>query len=279
MVGEPVELRPGVSRLTAPNPGVMTGPGTNTYLIGRAALAVIDPGPLDDGHLDAIERAVPPRARIAWVLVTHHHRDHAPSARRLCERSGAELVAFGHPEDVDPDVAVSDGFALNGPDFALRALHTPGHASDHVCWLLEADSMLFSGDHVMQGSTVVIRPPDGDMALYLAQLQRLADLSPPLRSIAPGHGRLIGDPGSVITSIIRHRLEREHRVLRVLAEVGPATLDELLAHVYDDVDEQRIPIARHSLRAHLDKLVRDKRAGVLGEAEGGGARWMAVGDR
>jgi glyoxylase-like metal-dependent hydrolase (beta-lactamase superfamily II) len=262
--GEPMTIMSGVLRLTASNPGIMTGPGTNTYLVGGARRAVIDPGPLAPDHLDKIVGAVPDGCSIGWVLVTHHHRDHAPAARALCERSGAELVAFGHAEGVDPDRSVTDGFVLQGPDFSLRALHTPGHASDHLCWLHEEHSMLFSGDHVMQGSTVVIRPPDGNMAVYLQSLERLLALEPPLRSIAPGHGRVIGDPGAVITSILRHRLEREERVLAALRGAGRTTVDELLPTVYDDVDEKLIPVARHSLWAHLQKLGLDGHARVLG---------------
>ncbi len=272
VVGEPVELRPGLLRLTAPNPGLMTGPGTNTYLLGARDVAIIDPGPVQDGHLDAVERAVPAGGRIRWVLVTHHHLDHAPAAPELCERTGAELVAFGHPEGVDPDIAVDDGLELAGPDFSLRALHTPGHASDHVCWLLGEHSMLFSGDHVMQGSTVVIKPPDGNMAVYLANLGRLLELSPPLAAIAPGHGRLIGNPARVIRSIIDHRLARERRVLAALGEAGPASVDDLLPLVYDDVDEQRIPVARHSLRAHLEKLASEGRVQCHGDGTDPGAR-------
>jgi glyoxylase-like metal-dependent hydrolase (beta-lactamase superfamily II) len=262
--GVPVEIAPGVVRLTASNPGIMTGPGTNSYLVGGERLAVIDPGPLIEDHLDAIVGAVLEGGTIGWVLVTHHHLDHAPAARALCERSGAELVAFGHAEGVDPDRAVTHGFVLQGPDFSLRALHTPGHASDHLCWLHEDHLMLFSGDHVMQGSTVVIRPPDGNMAVYLESLEQLLALEPPIRSIAPGHGRVIGDPAAVITSIIQHRLDREERVRTALRAVGRTTVDELLPSVYDDVDEKRLPIARNSLFAHLQKLVLDGEARVVG---------------
>jgi glyoxylase-like metal-dependent hydrolase (beta-lactamase superfamily II) len=265
--GEPVAVARGVLRLTAPNPSQMTGPGTNTYLVGSGRLAVIDPGPVLAEHLDAIERVAAERgASIGWIAVTHHHPDHAPGAPVLAERTGAPVVAFGHAEGVNPDLKAGDGFVLEGPGFALRALHTPGHASDHLCWLLEGEDLLFSGDHVMQGSTVVIRPPDANMAEYLATLDRLATLDPPLSTIAPGHGRLIGDPKAAIAAIVAHRLEREAQVAAALAaHGGPASLDDLLPVVYGDVTESLLPVARFSLWAHLQKLAVDGRALLLGE--------------
>ncbi|MGH9007275.1 MAG: MBL fold metallo-hydrolase [Acidimicrobiales bacterium] len=261
VVGEPVEVAEGVVRLTAANPGVMTGPGTNTYLVGSDELAVIDPGPELDGHLDGIERAARAAGgRIRWVLVTHHHPDHAPAARPLADRTGAQYLAHGHPEGVDPDRKVGGGFVLEGPGFRLRAVHTPGHASDHLCWMLEERSILFSGDHVMQGSTVVIKPPDANMTEYLGSLRGLLELDPPIAAIAPGHGSMIGDPAAVIDSIVRHRLAREEVVAAALAEAGPSTVAELMPRVYPDVDEKLEPVARGSLWAHLQKLAADCRA-------------------
>jgi glyoxylase-like metal-dependent hydrolase (beta-lactamase superfamily II) len=268
VAGEPVEVADRVVRVTATNPSIMTGPGTNTYLLGRSDVVVIDPGPVLDSHLDVIERAVADAGgTIRWIAVTHHHRDHAPGAVPLAERTGADLLAFGHPEGVDPDRPVGEGFVLAGPDFHLRALHTPGHASDHVCWLLEEESLLFSGDHVMQGSTVVIRPPDANMADYLANLTRLADLDPAIGTIAPGHGRLIGDPAGVIGSIVRHRLEREDLVAAALHDVGRGTVEDLLPSVYADVSGPLLAVARFSLWAHLQKLAADGRARLVEEDE------------
>ncbi|MGH9045977.1 MAG: MBL fold metallo-hydrolase [Acidimicrobiales bacterium] len=266
--GEPTRVAPSVVRLTAPNPGMMTGPGTNTYLVGTDEAVAIDPGPVIEGHLDAIEAwAEQTGARVRWVAVTHHHRDHAPAARMLAERTGAELLAYGHAEGVDPDRAVRDGFVLEGPDFVLRALHTPGHASDHLCWFLDEGSLLFSGDHVMQGSTVVIRPPDANMATYLANLERLLRLDPPIATIAPGHGRMIADPAAVVGSIIEHRLEREARVAAALASLGRGTVEDLLAPVYEDVAATLLPVARFSLWAHLEKLAIEGRARVVDRAD------------
>ena len=266
--GEPVAVADRVFRLTAPNPSDMTGPGTNTYLVGAREIVAIDPGPVIDGHLDAIEASVADAGgSIRWIAVTHHHLDHAPAAVALAERTGAELVAFGHAKGVAPDRLVGDGFVLDGPDFHLRALHTPGHASDHLCWLLEEEAMLFSGDHVMQGSTVVIGPPDGNMIEYLDNLDRLLHLDPPIAVIAPGHGRMIGDPAGVISSIVRHRLEREARIADALHELGRGTIDELLPGVYADVREALLPVARRSLWAHLQKLAVDGHARLADDDE------------
>ncbi len=259
----PVQVADGVLRVTAHNPSAMTGPGTNTYVVGTSELAVIDPGPATEEHLGAIERAATEAGgAVRWVTVTHHHLDHAPGAKPLAERTGAELLAHRHPQGVEPDTEVGDGFVLRGPGFALRALHTPGHASDHLCWLLEGQSLLFSGDHVMQGSTVVIRPPDGNMAEYLAELRRLLYLQPPVAAVAPGHGRMIGRPAEVIEAIIAHRLEREAIVAEALMAAGEAGLDDLLGPVYGDVAPSLLPVARFSLWAHIQKLALEGRARV-----------------
>lgn len=254
----PVALAPGVVRVTAPNPGMMTGPGTNSYLVGTAEVAVVDPGPDEASHVDALVEAG--AGRIRWIVVTHTHPDHAPAAATLAERTGAEVVGFGPRDGFAPDRQAGDGFELAGDDFCLRALHTPGHASNHLCWLLLGEQMLFSGDHVMQGSTVVIAPPDGDMAHYLQSLDRLLGLDPPLRCIAPGHGSLLTEPAAVVGGIIAHRLERERAVAEALATAGRATVDELVPTVYADVHEALHPVARYSLWAHLRKLAGDGRA-------------------
>jgi glyoxylase-like metal-dependent hydrolase (beta-lactamase superfamily II) len=278
--GRPDELAPGLVRLTAPNPGLMTGPGTNTYLVGRGQLAVIDPGPLDEGHLDAVQAlAARLGGSIAWVLATHHHPDHAPGANALAQRCGAEVLAFEARPSITPDRCIGEGFVLEGPDFSLHALHTPGHASDHLCWRLEGPEVLLSGDHVMHGSTVVIRPPDGDMSAYLDTLGRLLVCDPPLRAIAPGHGRLIDDPRAALEALIEHRLARQDMVAAALAAAGRATVDELLPEVYPDASEEQRPVAGFSLWAHLRRL------GFLGRAVSGAGpgaddldtRWTSTG--
>ena len=253
--GLAVSLSSVVVRATAPNPGVMTGAGTNTYLVGTDELVVIDPGPDDDGHRHALVDLG--AGRIRWIVVTHTHPDHAPGAAALAVRTGAQVLGFSERDGFVPSRAVGDGFELRGPGFVLRAVHTPGHASNHLCWLLVDADMLFSGDHVMQGSTVVIAPPDGDMAQYLASVRRLLAMDPPLVTIAPGHGSLIVDPAAALEGIIEHRLAREKAVADALADAGRATVDELLPTVYADVDEALHPVARYSLWAHLRKLDAD----------------------
>jgi glyoxylase-like metal-dependent hydrolase (beta-lactamase superfamily II) len=281
--GRVVDLAPGLGRLTAPNPSLMTGPGTNTYLVGTTDVAVIDPGPVLEAHTRSIVEAVAARGgTIRWVAVTHHHPDHAPGAAALAAAAGTEVIGYGPVGEFAPDRRVGEGWVLRGPDFSLRALHTPGHASDHLCWLLEGHELLFSGDHVMQGSTVVIHPPDGDMATYLASLRRLQGGGAGFASIAPGHGRLIANPDEVIAGIVEHRLGREEVVAAALAGLGSGTVDDLLASVYADVAAEALPVARYSLWAHLLKLAGDGRAlGAAGdgtdpEANGLDTTWRAT---
>lgn len=257
--GRADELAPGLIRLTAPNPGLMTGPGTNTYVVGAGdGLAVVDPGPDDEGHRRAILATAAGRGSIRWVLTTHTHPDHAPGAAPLAREVGARLVGYEARDGFVPDIVAGDGWALEGAGFRLQAVHTPGHAGNHLCWLLEPGRILLSGDHVMHGATVVIRPPDGDMGAYLASLRRVGDLD--LAAIAPGHGRLIGEPATVVEAIIAHRLEREAVVLRTLEASGGGTLDDLLPAVYADVAPTLLPVARASLWAHLRKLAAEGRA-------------------
>jgi glyoxylase-like metal-dependent hydrolase (beta-lactamase superfamily II) len=223
--------------------------------VGTDELVVIDPGPDDADHRHALVKLG--ATRIRWIVVTHTHPDHAPGAAALAVRTGAQVLGFSERDGFVPDRAVGDGFELRGAGFVLRAVHTPGHASNHLCWLLVEDRMLFSGDHVMQGSTVVIAPPDGDMAQYLASLRVLLAMVPPLATIAPGHGSLIVDPAAALEGIIEHRLGREKAVADALVRAGRATVDELLPTVYADVDEALHPVARYSLWAHLRKLDAD----------------------
>jgi glyoxylase-like metal-dependent hydrolase (beta-lactamase superfamily II) len=261
--GRPQAIVPGIRRIVAPNPGPLTGPGTNTYLVGEEEIAVIDPGPADPGHVEAIVAAG--GGRIAWVLVTHTHRDHSPAAALLRERTGALLVGRRGPEDgrqdrrFRPDAPAADGERVLLAGATLRCIATPGHASNHFCYLLEHDQVLFTGDHVLGHVSPVILPPDGDMSDYLDSLGRLRDL--PLAAIAPGHGPLLRQPAEVIDALIAHRLRREHKTQDTLRRVRRATLEELLPVVYDDVDPSLHELAGHSLLAHLLKLEREGRAG------------------
>ncbi len=261
--GDPVALGPGVYRLTAPNPGVMTGPGTNTYVLGEPGhYTVIDPGPDDDQHLERLLAFT--SGAVRQVLVTHTHRDHSPGARRLAHETGARLLGMPAPDGpaqdtgFSPDQVLWDGQQIATAVGTLNVLHTPGHASNHLCYLLLPQAMLFSGDHIMQGSTVVINPPDGDMMAYLESLVRLLDED--IRFIAPGHGFLIDQPHAVVDFLTTHRLARERKVVHALKTHGPASLNDLTPHAYDDVPTAIHGVASRSLLAHLIKLEADRRA-------------------
>jgi glyoxylase-like metal-dependent hydrolase (beta-lactamase superfamily II) len=263
--GELVRIHPRVRRITAPNPGMMTGPGTNTYLIGddTGDLAMVDPGPDIASHADLLIKHV--GARLRWIFCTHTHQDHSPASRAVRQATGARILGFGKvPADGRQDTLFSPDRALAHDDvvdcgmFKLRAIHTPGHASNHLCYLLEGAGLLFTGDHVMQGSTVVISPPDGDMHDYFASLNQLSRYD--ITAFAPGHGHVIDAPREEVAKIIAHRLKREQKVIDALVKAKVASLDELVPVVYDDVPPKLHVPARRSLHAHLLKLGRDGRA-------------------
>lgn len=259
------ELASGVRRVLAPNPGMMTGPGTNTYLLGGKEVAVLDPGPAIRAHVEAIQRAA--GGPIRWILVTHTHPDHSPAALPLAEATGASLLGRSAPpgetqdESFAPDRVLEDGDRFETEELSLTAVHTPGHASNHLCYLHEGLKWLFTGDHLMGGSTVLINPPDGNMKHYLESLARLKRLG--LAKLAPGHGELLDDPDRVIEWTIAHRLEREAKVVAALQEIDAATVAELVTTVYDDVEPRLHRIAQRSLLAHLIKLRDDGRAEEL----------------
>jgi glyoxylase-like metal-dependent hydrolase (beta-lactamase superfamily II) len=254
-------LSAGVRRIVAGNAGMMTGPGTNTYLLGSAQVAVLDPGPADAAHLTAILAAGV--GAIRWIVTTHTHPDHSPLAAELARRTGAEIIGLPPPGDgrqdltFKPDRLPGDGERLAVGDAPLTAIHTPGHASNCVCYWLEQERLLFTGDHVLDGVSPVILPPDGDMAAYLHSLDKLKSYD--FERIAPGHGGVM-DRGKRVLELLRaHRLAREDKVLRKVDELGPATLDALTPAVYDDVSPDRHRWARLTLEAHLIKLARDGR--------------------
>jgi len=267
--GTAVSLAAGVRRIVAPNAGLMTGPGTNTYLLGTREIAVLDPGPLHDEHLHAIMAAA--GGAVRWVIVTHTHRDHSPLAQVLAKQTGASLIGLAPPTDGRQDESFRadhsprDGEALVLGEIALTAIHTPGHASNCVCYLSPAARLLFTGDHVLEGVSPVILPPDGDMTAYLDSLRAL--LREDLQWLAPGHGFLIERPADAINRLIQHRLKREQKVVDALREGGPGEIATLLAKVYDDVPEIMHPVAQRSLTAHLLKLATE---GRTREVEG---RW------
>jgi glyoxylase-like metal-dependent hydrolase (beta-lactamase superfamily II) len=252
-----VPLGKGVARIVAGNAGMMTGPGTNTYLIGEQELAVIDPGPDDERHLQAILKEG--EGRIRWILTTHTHRDHSPLTARLKERTGAKVIGRRPPGDGRQDESFradhepKDGERLALEAMEVTAIHTPGHASNCVCYLFEAADMLFTGDHILEGVSPVILPPDGDMSAYFDSLDKLSAYR--FGQIAPGHGRVMQQAPKVISALRAHRQAREDKVLAKLKLLGSASLDSLVAPVYDDVPQDRHGWARLTLEAHLIKLV------------------------
>ncbi|MSQ70121.1 MAG: MBL fold metallo-hydrolase [Betaproteobacteria bacterium] len=284
--GASYEILPGVMtrlsdqvrRLTAPNPGFMTGPGTNSYLLGAGdEIAVIDPGPANDEHIERLledAKGAGGRGSIRWILVTHTHMDHSPAAALLRERTGAELLGMPPParENQDqsfrPDRVLAHGGRITVAGCTLRVIHTPGHASNQVCYLLENEKLLFTGDHIMQGSTVVINPPDGDMAVYLASLRLLQHED--LEWLAPGHGFLMNKPQEMVERLLIHRMDRENKVRAALNRLGGGTLEELVPVAYDDVPARVHPVASRSLLAHLIKLHAEGRVARQGE------HWAAV---
>ncbi len=282
------EVAPGVRRLTAPNPGLMTGPGTNTYLVGGVETVVVDPGPAHPAHTDAIVAAAGRQGPVRTIVVTHTHVDHAPGAAALAAATAARVIGFAPAEGFEPDERVGEGWSLSAPlrrgppgapsALTLRALHTPGHASDHLCWLVEEHALLLTGDHVMHGSTVVIRPPDGDLHRYLASLARVRDEVPAISTLGPGHGRLMDHVPEVVDALVAHRFGRHERVADVLTRRHEGSVDELLAEVYGDVTEQQLPVARYSPWAHLRALAEEGRATLLENDQGQDtieSRWAA----
>jgi glyoxylase-like metal-dependent hydrolase (beta-lactamase superfamily II) len=249
-----------VKKITAPNPGVFTGGGTNTYLVGREDLTLIDPGPNIKEHIDEIIRVG--ENKIKRILVTHTHTDHSPAALPISKVLDVPMYgrlidgeSSWEDETFIPDVILNDADIIKTDEYTLEAIHTPGHASNHLCFLIKELNCLITGDHIMDGSTVVIGPPDGNMADYLESLNKLFKYK--IDCLAPGHGNFMYEPKKVIESIIRHRLSREAKVLRRLEDVGDIDLESLTAIVYDDVPEQLHPIAKFSLEAHLLKLLKE----------------------
>lgn len=259
--GKMVNLSRLVHRVVAPNAGMMTGPGTNTYLIGNKTLAVIDPGPASPEHVDAICNAAKSlQGEIKWIICTHTHSDHSPGAQLLKAKTSAPLVGIKAPPNgmgqdptFEPDLAWQHHSQLATEEFNLTAIHTPGHASNHLCFLLEQEGLLFSGDHIMNGSTVVIAPPDGNMQHYLRSLEQLKHYE--IKHIMPGHGDVMDKPQEIIEGTIQHRLMREQKTLERLAMLQPCTLETLTESVYDEVPPFLHSLAKFSLLAHLEKLV------------------------
>ncbi len=269
---QPVALLKNLQRLTAPNPGVMTGPGTNSYLVGdpNTGYIAIDPGPADDEHLQRLWRAA--GGQIRMIVCTHSHPDHSPGAaplQALCSHKPPILGLASQPtaranSRFSPDRALADGEKLvlqgTGVDgditHTLRVVHTPGHAANHLCLVLEEDGLLFSGDHVLNGSTTVIDPPDGHMGDYLDSLDKLAAACEAggIEFILPAHGHVLGFAHQAITHLKAHRLKREAKIAAAMQALPQGSLQEWVEKAYDDVPPRLWPVAARSLQAHVDHI-------------------------
>lgn len=271
--GEVHDLGDGVQHILAPNPSPMTFRGTNTYLVGKRDLALIDPGPDSDAHRAAILRALGPSQKISHILVTHSHLDHSPLAARLARDTGAPIYAFGPSgagrsavmselaaaglgdagEGVDhdfaPDITLKDGETLQGSDWSLTALWTPGHLGNHLSFVM--DDVVFCGDLVMGWASSLVAPPDGDLTDFMASCHRLKDQH--ARILHAGHGAPIDDPSARIDWLIAHRTNRETAILSALSR-GPATADALARDIYTDTPEALMPAASRNVLAHLIDL-------------------------
>jgi glyoxylase-like metal-dependent hydrolase (beta-lactamase superfamily II) len=269
--GEAAQISPLVRRVVARNPSLLTHHGTNTYLVGRGKVVVIDPGPALRDHLAALRRAVG-HDTVTHILVTHRHRDHTEAAIELAQETGARLAAGApaitsvplpghhHEEETDlafsPDLVLGKGDRVAGPDWTLEALPTPGHTADHLCFALAQDGLLFTGDHIMGWSTSVVIPPDGDMRAYVASLRLL--LARGDTAYLPGHGPAITATQPYVTALLAHRAEREREILAALGS-GRHHIPGIVAAVYADVDPSLHPAAGLSVLAHLRALVAEKR--------------------
>lgn len=267
--GVPDRVLPCVRRVIADNPGPFTYTGTGTYIIGDGEVAVIDPGPDDAAHLDALVAALEGE-RVTRILITHTHRDHCGGARKFAERAGAPILGYGpHPvrakkhdapaldEGGDrtfaPDEIIADGAVIEGPDWRLEALHTPGHLSNHLCFALPQEKALFTGDHMMGWATTVVAPPDGDMDAYLKSLDLL--LARDDEIYLPTHGAPIKNPRRFVRAVKTHRLMRDAQILDQLRK-GRTRIKEMVAAMYADVDPRLHGAAAMNVLAHLIRLAR-----------------------
>jgi glyoxylase-like metal-dependent hydrolase (beta-lactamase superfamily II) len=267
--GVPRELAPGVSRVVANNPSVFTFKGTNTYILGSRELAIMDPGPEDPDHFEAVMAAVAGR-KVSHILITHTHRDHVDGLPRMAEATGAVVCGYGRQsatpdetksspsgtEFVDqsfkPDLILRDGDVVAGADWSVEALHTPGHAPDHLCFAMPDRGIMFSGDHVMGWNTSVVAPPEGNMSDYMSALERLMGRQDDV--YFPGHGGRIENPARFAKAFLIHRRNREKAILDSV-RAGNSTIADVVAHIYKDLDQRLIRAASLSVLAHIEHLI------------------------
>ncbi|MFQ6552086.1 MBL fold metallo-hydrolase [Aestuariibius insulae] len=273
-IGQSVEVAKDIRWIIAPNPSPMTFWGTNSYLIGRTDLAIVDPGPEDPAHLEALLAAVGPGQRISHILVTHSHLDHSPLARPLADRTGAPVLAFGPSEagrrpvmerlaeaglagggeGIDaafqPDRRLADGDTVSGPDWMIEAVHTPGHLSNHLCFAV--GDVLLTGDHVMGWASSLVSPPDGDLTAFMASCEKLRGRSDKL--YLPGHSAPIEDPAARLDWLITHRRAREAQIRNALSS-GAQSVRDIARAVYTDTPAALLPAAERNVFAHLIDMV------------------------
>ncbi len=262
--GIPIQLEPLVTRVLAPNPSPYTYTGTQTHIVGMRDLAVIDPGPTDPGHIDALIRAIDGRP-VTAIVVTHHHRDHSPATRPLQAITGAPIVGAAPFDRADagtradasfdlayvPDRVMAERDTVTGDGWTLEAIATPGHTSNHLAFALPQTRALFSGDHVMGWSTTIVSPPDGDMAAYMASLEKLMGRDD--RVYYPGHGEAIDTPQRLVRGMLGHRKQREGQILRLLRD-GAQPIPAMIGRMYVGLDARLVPAAARSVLAHLYDL-------------------------
>ena len=270
-------LSPMIRRVVAENPGPFTFKGTGTYIVGRGEVAVIDPGPYDETHFAALMHALKGET-VTHIVVTHTHRDHSPGVQLLQPATGAPSYGYGpHGGDKElprveeggdfdfkPDVVVKDGDVVRGKGWTMEAVHTPGHTSNHLCFALREENVLFSGDHVMGWSTTVVSQPDGDMGAYMRSLEKLASRSE--QTYWPTHGAAIEDPKSYLAGLIAHRRQREEQIATCLRE-GRNTIPEMVEAMYVGLDPRLIGGARRSVQSHLIHMIETGRAACAGKPE------------
>jgi len=271
------DVSPLIRRVVANNPGPFTFKGTGTYIVGHGEVAVIDPGPDDPAHLDAILAAVAGEI-VSHILITHHHSDHSPLAGPLKAATGATIygcavagpeaedtgevkMEAGHDHDFKPDVSLCGGGAVSGPGWTLEAIPTPGHTSNHLCYGLKEENACFTGDHIMGWSTTVITPPDGDMTDYLASLEAIRGRH--FTTLWPTHGPPIREVTPFIDAYVAHRHERADQIVKALAS-GPARIRDLVPTLYADVDARLWPAASRSMLAAVIHLQRQGRITAAG---------------
>jgi glyoxylase-like metal-dependent hydrolase (beta-lactamase superfamily II) len=283
--GRPDQVSPLIRRVLADNPGPFTFRGTGAYIVGRSEVAVIDPGPADPAHLEALTAALAGE-RVRAILITHDHADHAPLAADLARRTGAEVIGArptpgrlaskpgleeGSDASYRPDRVLEDGEVVRGPGWTLETLATPGHTANHLCFALAEENALFTGDHVMGWSTTVIAPPDGDMGRYYASLKRVTERD--YATLWPTHGPPITEPRPFLEAYLAHRLKREAQILELLGR-GPARLPQMVAKLYVGVDPRLHRAAGASLLAHLIHLTAQGR--IVHDAADGDARLYSL---